>query len=363
MFSPKAIINLDNLAHNYRLIKDQLNNIPIMAVVKANAYGHGVIEISKALRNEGVKFFAVFTFNEALELRDAGITEDILVFCRPTKQMLEIAYEKDITLNLCDPYDVRLFCEAKHSPKFHLKVDTGMTRLGISFNEVYKIIETIKNEKLNCHGIYSHYATADEGDLSYAEYQLDQFNELLEFIEKINLTVKFIHFSNSGTVINMPHSSYNLVRVGMLLYGSFPSDEVSRDLPIKPVMEFKGPVVSLRNVKAGTKVSYGGVWEANEDTVIGVVQAGFADGFPRAWYMNGFISLRGNKHPIAGRVCMDQFMVDFGDAEVKVGEEVLIFGQNEVDKILVDDIAKDIGSTSYVILTGIGGRTERKYIN
>jgi alanine racemase len=363
MFYPKAIINLDNLAHNYRLIKDQLNNIPIMAVVKANAYGHGVIEISKVLRNEGVKFFAVFTFNEALELRDAGITEDILVFCRPTKQMLDIAFEKDITLNLCDPDDVRLFCEANHSPKFHLKVDTGMTRLGISFNEVYKIIETIKNEKLNCHGIYSHYATADEGDLSYAEYQLDQFNELLEFLEKINLTVKFIHFSNSGTVINMPHSSYNLVRVGMLLYGSFPSDEVPRDLSIKPVMEFKGPVVSLRKVKAGTKVSYGGVWEANEDTVIGVVQTGFADGFPRGWYMNGFISLRGNKHPIAGRVCMDQFMVDFGDAEVEVGDEVLIFGQNEVDKILVDDIAKDIGSTSYVILTGIRGRTERKYIN
>jgi alanine racemase len=363
MFYPKAIINLDNLAHNYRLIKDQLNNIPIMAVVKANAYGHGVIEISKVLRNEGVKFFAVFTFNEALELRDAGITEDILVFCRPTKQMLDIAFEKDITLNLCDPDDVRLFCEANHSPKFHLKVDTGMTRLGISFNEVYKIIETIKNEKLNCHGIYSHYATADEGDLSYAEYQLDQFNELLEFLEKINLTVKFIHFSNSGTVINMPHSSYNLVRVGMLLYGSFPSDEVPRDLSIKPVMEFKGPVVSLRKVKAGTKVSYGGIWEANEDTVIGVVQTGFADGFPRGWYMNGFISLRVNKHPIAGRVCMDQFMVDFGDAEVEVGDEVLIFGQNEVDKILVDDIAKDIGSTSYVILTGIRGRTERKYIN
>ena len=123
MFSPKAIINLDNLAHNYRLIKDHLNNIPIMAVVKANGYGHGVIEISKVLRNEGVKFFAVFTFNEALELRDAGITEDILVFCRPTKQMLEIAYEKDITLNLCDPDDVSLFCKAKHSPKFHLKVD------------------------------------------------------------------------------------------------------------------------------------------------------------------------------------------------------------------------------------------------
>jgi len=362
MFSPKAIIHLDNLAHNYHLIKDQLNNIPIMAVVKANAYGHGVIEISKVLRDEGVQFFAVFTFNEALELRDAGITEDVLVFCRPTKQMLEIAYEKNITLNLCDPDDISLFREAKHSPKFHLKVDTGMTRLGVSFDEAHGIIETIKNEKLNCHGIYSHYATADEGDLHYAEYQLGQFNQLLDYIKKINLAVQFVHFSNSGTVINMPHSSYNLVRVGMLLYGSFPSDEVAREIPIKPVMEFKGPVVSLRKVKAGTKVSYGGVWESKKDTVIGVIQTGFADGFPREWYLNGFISFKGSKYSIAGRACMDQFMVDFGDADVKVGDEVLIFGQNNLDKILVDDIAKDIGSTSYVILTGIKGRTERKYV-
>ena len=288
------------------------------------------------------QFFAVFTFNEALELRDAGITEDVLVFCRPTKQMLEIAYEKNITLNLCDPDDISLFREAKHSPKFHLKVDTGMTRLGVSFDEAHGIIETIKNEKLNCHGIYSHYATADEGDLHYAEYQLGQFNQLLDYIKKINLAVQFVHFSNSGTVINMPHSSYNLVRVGLLLYGSFPSDEVPRELPIKPVMEFKGPVVSLRKVKAGTKVSYGGVWESKKDTVIGVIQTGFADGFPREWYLNGFISFKGSKYSIAGRACMDQFMVDFGDADVKVGDEVLIFGQNNLDKILVDDIAKDI---------------------
>ena len=363
MFSPSAIIHLDNLSYNYHLIKDQLNNIPIMAVVKANAYGHGVIEISKALRDVGVKFFAVFTFNEAIELRNAGITEDILVFCRPTKQMLEIAYEKNITLNLCDPDDIRLFSKAKYSPKFHLKVDTGMTRLGISFDEAYGIIEIIKNQKLNCYGIYSHYATADEGDLHYAEHQLNQFNTLLDFSKKINLTFEFIHFSNSGTVINMPHSSFNLVRVGMLLYGSFPSDEVPRELPIRPVMEFRGPVVSLRKVKAGTKVSYGGVWEAKEDTVIGVVQTGFADGFPREWYLNGFISFKGSKYSIAGRVCMDQFMIDFGGADIQVGDEVLIFGQNNLDKILVDDIAKDIGSTSYVLLTGIKGRTERKYVN
>ena len=363
MFSPKAIIHLENLKYNYHLLKDQLNDVPIMAVVKANAYGHGVIEISRTLRDEGVKFFGVFTFSEALELRSAGIDEEILVFCRPSKEMIEIAYDKNITLNLSDPDDLKLFRGNRFSPKFHLKLDTGMTRLGISLDESYKIIKIIKNETLKCHGIYSHYATADEGDITYAEHQLDQFKTILDFIKEIDLSINYIHFSNSGSIINIPHSSYNLVRVGMLLYGAYPSEEVSKDIPIKPVMEFKGPVVSLRNIKAGTKVSYGGVWEAPKDTIIGVIQTGFADGFPREWYINGYISLKGKKYPIAGRVCMDQFMVDFGNAEVNIGDEVLIFGQNKEDKILVDDIAKDIKSTSYVILSNIGGRTERKYIN
>ena len=140
MFSPKAIIHLEKLKYNYHLLKEQLNDVPIMAVVKANAYGHGVIEISRTLRDEGVKFFGVFTFSEALELRSAGIDEEILVFCRPSKEMIEIAYDKNITLNLSDPDDLKLFRGNRFSPKFHLKLDTGMTRLGISLDESYKIV-------------------------------------------------------------------------------------------------------------------------------------------------------------------------------------------------------------------------------
>ena len=135
------------------------------------------------------------------------------------------------------------------------------------------------------------------------------------------------------------------------------------DMPIKPVMEVKGPVVALREISAGTKVSYGGVWEAPQDTGIGVIQTGFADGFPRPWYVDGYIGLRGKNYPIAGRVCMDQFMVDFSGADVRVGDEVLIFGQNDTEAIHIEDIAQAIGSTSYVLLTNVGGRTERIIIN
>ena len=179
----------------------------------------------------------------------------------------------------------------------------------------------------------------------------------------IFVSFKNIHCSNSGGILNLDQDKMSHIRVGMLLYGAFPSSEVPKKLDILPVMEFRASVVQVRNVKSGTKVSYGGVYETKADTHIGVIQCGFADGFPRDWYINGYISLKGKQYPIAGRVCMDQFMVDFGDAEVNIGDEVLIFGQNNKDKILVDDIAKDIKSTSYVILSNIGGRTERKYIN
>ena len=364
MVGPKAFIHIENLFYNYNLIKHQLNGTPIMAVVKANAYGHGAVPVTKALRSKGVNHFAVFTFEEALELRAAGIEEDILVFCRPTKDMLAEAAARNIALNLSALEDLSLFIEEKPSPKFHLKVDTGMSRLGIPYNSMVDTLQQIKsNEHLQCEGIYSHYATADEGELSYAEYQLEQFNQVLQAAEELDLKIKHIHFSNSGTVLNMPQTSFNLVRVGMLLYGAFPSDEVPMDMPIKPVMEFKGPVVALREVSAGTKVSYGGVWEAPQDTIIGVIQTGFADGFPRSWYMDGYVGLRGKHYPIAGRVCMDQFMVDFGEANVSVGDEVLIFGQNDAETIRIEDIAQAIDSTSYVLLTAIGGRTERIFIN
>ena len=364
MVGPKAYIHLENLFHNYNLIKQQLNGTPIMAVVKANAYGHGAVPIAKALRSKGVNHFAVFTFEEALELKAGGIEEDILVFCRPTKEMLSEAAISNIALNLSAIEDLPLFIEAETSPKFHLKVDTGMSRLGIPFNLAVDTLQQIKrNGHLNCEGIYSHYATADEGELSYAEHQLEQFNQVLHAAKELDLNIKYIHFSNSGTVLNMPQTCFNLVRVGILLYGVFPSEEVPMDMPIKPVMEFKGPVVALREISAGTKVSYGGVWEAPQDTVIGVIQTGFADGFPRPWYVDGYIGLRGKNYPIAGRVCMDQFMVDFGGADVRVGDEVLIFGQNDTETIHIEDIAQAIGSTSYVLLTAVSGRTERIFIN
>ena len=367
MIGPKAYIHLDRLIHNYHEIHDQIGGSPMMCVVKANGYGHGSVACSNALLKEGCTFLAVFTFDEAMELRDAGIKTDIMIFSRMQKDFLEDAVANNITLNLSGVNDIALLEEFEKKygtcPKFHLKVDTGMNRLGIPFKKASEVLQKISaNPQLNCTGIYSHYATADEGDLSYAEWQLEQFKLVLSLADEMGIQFKYRHFSNSGTVINMPHTSYDIVRVGMLLYGAFPSDEVPTDMDIKPVMEFRGPIVSIRRVKAGTKVSYGGVWESEKDTTIAVIQTGFADGFPRAWYEGGYVTFKGKPYPIAGRICMDQFMVDFGDDRAEIGDEVLLFGENGKDSLHMEEIAQQINSTPYVLSTGIHGRTERVYL-
>jgi alanine racemase len=367
MWGPKAKIHLDRLVANYRLIQEQVGRRKVMAVVKANAYGHGAVPVTKALQAAGVDFFAVFSFDEAVELREAGIQDDILIFSRMSDDILAEAQARNITLNLSWPDDLERLkaFHARHgtAPVVHLKVDTGMTRLGVDYDEIIPLLHQLAAApEIRCEGIYSHYATADEGDLSYAEYQLSRFNQVVAKARELGLQFRYVHFSNSGAVLNLPDSWFNMVRVGMLLYGAFPSDEVPRELPIQPVMEFVAPVVTVRRVAAGTQVSYGGVYTTDRDTNIGVIQCGFADGFPRPWYVDGWVVYRGQNYKIAGRVCMDQFMVDFGDCRPEIGDEVLLFGKNEHGTLRVDEIAGKINSTTYVLLTAIGGRTQREFL-
>lgn len=364
MFGPKAYIHLDRLVHNYRVIKKQVKDKPIMAVVKANGYGHGAVECAKALENEGCTFLAVFTIDEAMELRRAGIKTDILIFSRLQNESLPLAEQNNFTLNVSCADDLEMITGSQFNPKFHIKFDTGMSRLGVPLEQANEFLNRIANEKqLNCLGIYSHYATADEGDLTYAHWQLEQFKLVTQLAAEKGIQFQYRHLSNSGTVLNLPESCFDIVRVGMLLYGAFPSNEVPTNLNVKPVMEFRGPIVTVRKVKAGTKVSYGGVWESKKDTTIGVIQTGFADGYPRQWFKDGYIIYKQKPYPIAGRICMDQFMADFGDDSVQTGDEVLLFGENRGDSLHMEEIAMQIHSTPYVISTGIHGRTERIYLH
>ena len=366
MLGPKVVIHIDRLLANYDLIKNQLNQNRLMVVVKANAYGHGSVECARALEKHGCDSFAVFSVLEGIELRKNGIDSDILVFSKINDSYLNQANKYRLTLNASNLLDINLLESFRikngKSPQFHLKFDTGMTRLGINPSEAKKAFESISKElQRYCIGIYSHFATADEGDLTYAHEQLSKFNKILSIAKSTGIHFETIHFSNSGAALNIDQDEFDQVRVGMLIYGAFPSNEVPMDIPILPVMEFRAPIVEVRNVDKDTQISYGGVYKTVAKSNIGVIQCGFADGIPRLWHQKGYVSYNGKQYKIAGRICMDQFMVNFENDTPRLGEEVLIFGSNNTDNIRMETIAETIDSTPYVIATDIKGRTQREY--
>lgn len=364
---PKAYIHTDRLKQNLWNIRRHVGDRPLMCAVKANGYGHGAIESAKAIAQEPGVSFAVFAFEEAIELRDNGINNEIFIFSRLNPDLISNAVELNLTVNASSVTDLESLAQYKNQsgscPKFHIKFDTGMTRLGFDLVDANVAFTFIKNNSLSPEGIYSHFATADEGDLAYAEWQLNQFNGVVENGRNFGIVFKYIHCSNSGAILNLPSAFFNLIRVGMLMYGVAPSDEVSMGVDVEPVMSFCGPIVNVRKVKKGTQVSYGGVYTTEKDTNIAVVQTGFADGFPRPWFEDGYVSYKGQHYKIAGRVCMDQLMVDFGDMVPKEGDEVLFFGKKDENEIPVETVAEAIGTTTYVLLTAIHGRTKRVKID
>ena len=368
IIGPKAIVNLNRCRKNLLAIKNKVGNKKLLCVVKANGYGHGAIHIAKSISDIGNVQFAVFSFDEAIELRYANIKNDILIFSKLQPANIDSAYKNNLILNISSHDDIRnaehYLKKNKVSPRYHIKFDTGMTRLGFDLKDSQEVYNKISGEISSyIEGIYTHFATADEGELSYAERQLKNFNKVIKQADRFGLRFKYIHSSNSGALLNIEKSYFNMVRVGMLLYGALPSNEVVDSIGIQPVMSFCGSIVNIRKVKKGTHVSYGGVYKTLTDCNIAVVQTGFADGFPRPWYEKGYVCYKGNNFKIAGRVCMDQLMVDFGNTLPELGDDVLFFGENQMGSIPVEVIANQIHSTPYILLTAIGGRTKHIYID
>ena len=365
---PKAYIHLDRCISNLENIQKKVGDCALLCVVKANAYGHGSIAIAKSISDHENVHFAVFSIGEAVELREANIENDIIVFSRIQSDYIDIAYKNNLILNLSSLDDIQniksYILKTGRCPRYHIKFETGMTRLGVDINDANLLYEKITKElTIHPEGIYTHFATADEGDLSYAKKQLSKFKDVVDLADNYKIKYKYVHCSNSGVILNLEEAYFNMIRVGMLLYGALPSDEVQNDINIKPVMSFCGSIVNLRRVAKGTPVSYGSVYTTSKDTNIGVIQTGFADGFPRPWYEQGYVHYLGNEYKIAGRVCMDQLMVDFGETIPKIGDEVLFFGANNLGNISVETISNNINSTPYVLLTAIGGRTKYIYLD
>ncbi|SHG39282.1 alanine racemase [Thermosyntropha lipolytica DSM 11003] len=364
-----AEIDLGAVRHNLRCIREAAGKAQIMAVVKANAYGHGMLEICKVCLQEKVEYFGVASLDEALTMRSSGIKNPVLVLGYIPPCYAEVVVKNNISSTVFNLEAARALSAAAvrlgSKARIHLKIDTGMGRLGFFPDEdglaLVKEIACLPGVELE--GVFTHLATADTEDKAFAYEQLDKFNRFIKKIEEEGIKIPWQHCSNSAALIDIPEARFNMVRAGITLYGLYPSREVKRDrLKIIPAMRLKSRIVFLKVLPPGYTVSYGRTYRCTSPTKVATVPIGYADGYSRLLSNKAWAVVRGVKVPLIGTVCMDQCMFDVTGVEgVKEGDEVILFGREE-DGVTADDLAAIIGTINYEIVSCIGPRVPRVYI-
>lgn len=373
MFEPPtwAEIDLDALAHNVREVRRVTDpQAEIMAVVKANAYGHGAVEASKTALANGAARLAVARTAEGGDLRRAGIGAPVLVLGYTPVSLLYEVVEFDLEQTVYDYGYARAVNDqaARMGAKIpvHIKVDTGMGRIGVvagSDRAVREIKKIASLPWLVPVGIFTHFAAADCADKTFTISQWEIFLSLLEDLRREGLDFQLKHCANSSAVIDFPGSSLDLVRAGIMLYGLYPSAEVDRGkVLLKPVMSFKTRVTQIKDVPSGFRVSYGCTYVTGRPTVIATLPVGYADGYSRLISGKGEVLVRGRRAPVLGRICMDQCMIDVGNVPgVEPGDEVVLFGSQQGQDLPVEEMAAWIGTINYEIVCMVGARVPRIY--
>jgi alanine racemase len=378
----KAEIDLKALAHNFKELRRITHpDARLMGVVKANGYGHGAIEVARCALQNGAEVLGVARIEEGITIRKAGIDVPILVFGYALPELVSEILEYDLTQTVYTYASAQLLSRtatsSKKKIKIHLKVDTGMGRLGLlpqNFQEndskainpvaVEKCLAIASLDGLELEGIFTHFASADSTDKSYAKNQLDLFMSFLNRLHKAGLEAPIRHAANSAALIDMPQSHLDMVRPGIASYGLYPSDEVDKkNVSLKPAMALKARIIHLKNVPAGFKVSYGSTHETSQATTIATIPIGYADGLNRLLSSRGQMLVHGQRAPIIGRVCMDLTMLDVGHIDnVQIGDEAVIFGQQGGDVITADEIASALNTINYEIVSTITARVPRVYL-
>ncbi|MCY8140750.1 alanine racemase [Bacillus haynesii] len=361
-----AEIDLTALKENVRNMKRHIGeHVHLMAVVKANAYGHGDAQVAKVALAEGASILAVALLDEALSLRAQGIEEPILVLGAVPPEYASIAAEKRIIVTGYSVgwlKDVLGFLGETEAPlEYHLKIDTGMGRLGCKTEEEIKeMMEmTESSDKLNCTGVFTHFATADEKDTDYFDMQLDRFKEL---ISPLPLDRLMVHSSNSAAGLRFREQLFNAVRFGIGMYGLAPSTEIKDELPfrLREVFSLHTELTHVKKIKKGESVSYGATYTAKRDEWIGTVPVGYADGWLRC-LAGTEVLIDGKRQKIAGRICMDQFMISLAE-EYPVGTKVTLIGKQKDEWISVDEIAQNLQTINYEITCMISSRVPRMFL-
>ncbi len=365
---PRAIarIRLDRLRFNFREIQRKISPARLIPVVKADAYGHGAIPVSRCLLHEGAEMFAVAQFQEAMELRDSGIDVPILIFGRVFPDELPEAIRSGFRITLFGLEDIRWIeaAAANQPAHVHVNVETGMGRVGVLPDREPSFFDELAHAR-RCvwEGVYSHFATADEEDKAYAHTQLSRFQALLKDLSRKGCCPPMLHMANSGAILDIPESYFDGCRAGIILYGHYPSTQTSRAIPLKQVMTLSTTVTHLRRLPPGHNISYGRRWQTARETSIAVLPIGYADGLRRHLTGHLQVSIGGRRYPVVGTITMDQIMVDVGDDPVSVGDEVLIWGDAGRDSIQVLDVAESMGTIPYELTCGISRRVPRVVVD
>jgi alanine racemase len=362
-------IDLGKLRRNLQLIRGDLpKNVQLMAVVKDEAYGHGALDVARVAVEEGAWGFGLSTLEEAMTLRDAGITAPLLLLGERQEAELEWCVAHDLTVCVNEPHTVRAL--AKIAAKFgkqvpvHVKIHTGMSRYGVRWDEALPLIEKVVAEKsLSLEGVMTHFSQSDETEKTFANLQFARFNEVLQAMKQKKISVKLGHTCNSGGFLDLPQAHLDMVRVGILLYGIFPS-LVCRKIPgIEPVMSVKAKIAAIQKLKPGEVVGYGMRYTAMSERCIAILPIGYGDGFPRV-RNEGCALIHGRRAPIIGGIAMDALMVDITDIpQAQMWDEAVIMGRQGGEEITVRDIAKLKNSVTYDVLTSWRLRLRRKSVN
>src|ERR1035437_4366808 len=362
-------LDLGKLRRNLQLIRRDLPRaVQLLAVVKDEAYGHGALDVARVAVEEGAWGFGLSTLEEAMTLRDAGITALLLLLGERRETELEWCVAHNLTVCVNEPHTVRAL--AKIAANFgkqvpvHVKIHTGMSRYGVRWDEALPLIEQIVAEKsLRLEGVMTHFSQSDETDKTFANLQFARISEVLRALEQRKISVKLRHACNSGGFLDLPHAHLDMVRVGILMFGVFPSSVCRRIPGIEPVMSVKARIAAIQKLKPGEVVGYGMRYTAPSERRIAVLPIGYGDGFPRVRNQGGTL-IHGKRAPLIGGIAMDALMVDITDIpEAQMWDEAIIMGRQGGEEITVHDIAKLKNSVSYEVLTSWRLRLRRKSVN
>jgi alanine racemase len=362
-----AQISHPNLSHNIKLIRKAIGSGLIMAVVKANAYGHGDLEVSRTALEAGCEYLGVAFVEEGIKLRQAGISQPILVFGAHYSGFLTSAIDNNLEVTITCSEQIKYLQNLSRSNKkipVHLKVDTGMNRVGFQLEQFKNIfINIINNSRFDIKGVYSHLSSADETDRSFTELQISRFEEIKKFVEsKCSHDILF-HLANSAAIMKYPEAYFDMVRPGIMLYGQPPSPDFDSDWYLKEVLSLRSKLGLIKSLKKNEPVSYSRRFYTKDATHIGLIPAGYADGLNRGLTNNAEVIIRGERYPLVGTVCMDMVMVDLGkNLKCEVGDEVIFYGEDNHENISIREISRRLKTIPYEITCGVSTRVPRNHL-